>query len=61
MFTIRCPACGARSLVGPDAIVSLDNTPDGPVAVVACPSGHLVAHAFRSGTDRALAGAPRRP
>lgn len=60
MFSIHCPTCTARSLVGTDAIVSLHDTDHGPVAVVRCPRGHLVAHSFRRGTTHAVTGAGER-
>lgn len=48
MFDITCEACTRRYLVGTRAMRSFRNTLAGPVAVVACPAGHLVEQVFRA-------------
>lgn len=46
MFSIFCPQCNKRHLVGTRRIVRFENTADGPVAQVKCLQGHLVTTDF---------------
>jgi hypothetical protein len=63
VFDITCFTCQQRYLVGTRSIRAFRNTDDGPVAIVRCPSGHLLEHEFRARTAQAAvgdAGAPER-
>ncbi len=52
MFDITCPTCQRRSLRTTTDIEEFLNTPDGPVAIVACPQGHRVVFDFHTGKSR---------
>jgi len=52
MFAVTCAPCHQRYLVGARSIRAFRNTPDGPVAVVRCPAGHLLEHEFRTRAPR---------
>lgn len=36
MFAVDCPTCQTRVLLGPDHIVAITNTPDGPLLSWSC-------------------------